>query len=110
MREEGGTPQIIGSIRAGLAMHLKEAVGSDLIEAIELACAKKVQKEWEGMAEVYYNSVCMVIRAVLEIYTVCTVVCYWSSRCPKASSFLVHYTTQRKRSFLTPQLCQHSPQ
>ena len=30
-REEGGTPAIIGSIRAGLAMQLKEAVGSDWI-------------------------------------------------------------------------------
>ena len=35
MREEGGTPSIVGSIRAGLAMQLKEAVGSDRIMRLE---------------------------------------------------------------------------
>ena len=30
-REEGGTPAIIGSIRAGLAMQLKESVGVSTI-------------------------------------------------------------------------------
>ncbi|CAE1271349.1 unnamed protein product [Acanthosepion pharaonis] len=31
MREEGGTPDIIGSIRAGLVIQLKQAIGTDLI-------------------------------------------------------------------------------
>ncbi len=35
MREEGGTPNILGSIRAGLVFHLKEAVGCEFIEARE---------------------------------------------------------------------------
>ena len=52
LREEGGTPQIIGSIRAGLAVHLKEAVGTDTIEEIELAYSRKIMKEWSGMREV----------------------------------------------------------
>lgn len=30
-REEGGTPAIVGSIRAGLAMQLKQAVGTDTV-------------------------------------------------------------------------------
>lgn len=34
-REEGGTPDIIGAIRAGLAFQLKTAVGTDLIQARE---------------------------------------------------------------------------
>jgi hypothetical protein len=34
-REEGGTPSIIGAIRAGLAFRLKDKVGADLIEEIE---------------------------------------------------------------------------
>jgi selenocysteine lyase/cysteine desulfurase len=34
-REEGGTPDIIGSIRAGLVFQLKDAVGTDVIQARE---------------------------------------------------------------------------
>jgi selenocysteine lyase/cysteine desulfurase len=34
-REEGGTPDIIGSVRAGLVLHLKRAVGAHTIESIE---------------------------------------------------------------------------
>ncbi len=34
-REEGGTPNIVGSIRAGLAFQLKQAVGADRIRALE---------------------------------------------------------------------------
>jgi selenocysteine lyase/cysteine desulfurase len=36
-REEGGTPDIVGVIRAGLALQLKEAIGVDRIEALEHA-------------------------------------------------------------------------
>lgn len=52
VREEGGTPQIIGSIRAGLALQLKEAVGSEVIEAIELTLTQNVLAQWEGIEEV----------------------------------------------------------
>lgn len=41
-REEGGTPNIIGCIRAGLAIQLKEAVGSDYIMEREKQIAKQV--------------------------------------------------------------------
>jgi len=34
-REEGGTPDIVGSVRAGLAFALKQAIGLDLITALE---------------------------------------------------------------------------
>ena len=35
MREEGGTPAIVGAVRAGLAFQLKEAVTADVIMARE---------------------------------------------------------------------------
>ncbi|CAF1010941.1 unnamed protein product [Rotaria sordida] len=40
-REEGGTPNILGAIRAGLVFHLKESVGCDTIEAREDALVSK---------------------------------------------------------------------
>ena len=57
VREEGGTPQIIGSIRAGLAVQLKEKVGSQCIEAIELACTEKVLERWNGLPEVWNHGI-----------------------------------------------------
>ena len=50
-REEGGTPAIVGSIRAGLAMQLKEAIGSELITAYEEELYKHVLSEWERIEE-----------------------------------------------------------
>ncbi|CAF1155130.1 unnamed protein product [Rotaria sordida] len=41
-REEGGTPNILGAIRAGLVFHLKESVGYHVIEAREHVLVKKV--------------------------------------------------------------------
>lgn len=35
VREEGGTPSILGSIRAGMAFKLKDTVGAEKIQAIE---------------------------------------------------------------------------
>ncbi|CAM4987301.1 unnamed protein product, partial [Rotaria socialis] len=40
-REEGGTPNILGSIRAGLVFHLKESVGCHTIETREDALVEK---------------------------------------------------------------------
>ena len=45
-REEGGTPDIIGSIRAGLVFQLKEAVGTDLIEAREERFWARALRSW----------------------------------------------------------------
>eukprot|EP00475_Leptophrys_vorax_P010480 TRINITY_DN1704_c0_g1_i1.p1 TRINITY_DN1704_c0_g1~~TRINITY_DN1704_c0_g1_i1.p1 ORF type:complete len:994 (-),score=265.41 TRINITY_DN1704_c0_g1_i1:53-3034(-) len=41
-REEGGTPDIVGSIRTGLAFQLRESLGIELIEAIEGQIASTV--------------------------------------------------------------------
>ena len=45
-REEGGTPDIIGAIRAGLAFDLKEEVGAANIAKKEISFAKMALKRW----------------------------------------------------------------
>ncbi|MCB9794310.1 MAG: aminotransferase class V-fold PLP-dependent enzyme [Alphaproteobacteria bacterium] len=45
-REEGGTPDIIGSIRAGLVFQLKEAVGWKNIRAREEAFIRRAVASW----------------------------------------------------------------
>jgi selenocysteine lyase/cysteine desulfurase len=46
-REEGGTPAIIESIRAGLVFQLKEAVGYDVIRAREESFIKRAVEQWD---------------------------------------------------------------
>jgi len=46
IREEGGTPGIVESIRAGLAFELKEAVGSDDIRRREHDFARRALRSW----------------------------------------------------------------
>jgi hypothetical protein len=45
-REEGGTPDIVGSIRAGLVFQLKQAVGVPLIRAAEDALLRRAVEAW----------------------------------------------------------------
>jgi selenocysteine lyase/cysteine desulfurase len=47
-REEGGTPAIVESIRAGLVLGLKQAIGTDLIEAREEQLWRRVLSRWEN--------------------------------------------------------------
>ncbi|CAH1267774.1 Hypp3789 [Branchiostoma lanceolatum] len=47
-REEGGTPAIVESIRAGLVFQLKQAIGSDLIMRREQELCKKAFDFWLG--------------------------------------------------------------
>ncbi|HVS68641.1 MAG TPA: aminotransferase class V-fold PLP-dependent enzyme [Mycobacteriales bacterium] len=47
-REEGGTPDIIGAIRAGLVFALKQAVGVEQIKAIEEALLERAVTAWEA--------------------------------------------------------------
>ncbi|XP_071949812.1 uncharacterized protein [Antedon mediterranea] len=47
MREEGGTPSIVGAIRAGMVFQLKEAVGADLIMQMEHELCKKALDAWK---------------------------------------------------------------
>ena len=46
-REEGGTPAIIESIRAGLVFQLKEAVGWETIRALEAGFIQRAIRSWE---------------------------------------------------------------
>jgi selenocysteine lyase/cysteine desulfurase len=45
-REEGGTPAIVESIRAGLAFSVKQAVGTDLIGVRERQLWERVRTRW----------------------------------------------------------------
>ncbi len=47
-REEGGTPAIIESIRAGLVFHLKRAVGTDVIRAREEDLVHRAVTAWSA--------------------------------------------------------------
>ncbi len=48
-REEAGTPDIIGSIRAGLAFQLKEQVGEAAIAAREGSFIRRAIERWEAV-------------------------------------------------------------
>lgn len=47
-REEGGTPAIVESIRAGLVFGLKAAVGTDVIQAREKAFLREAMLRWRS--------------------------------------------------------------
>ena len=47
-REEGGTPAIVESIRAGLVFALKQAVGTDVIQAREERLWRRALHRWAG--------------------------------------------------------------
>jgi selenocysteine lyase/cysteine desulfurase len=46
-REEGGTPAIVDSIRAGLVFQLKDAVGIDVIRAREESYLRRALRAWQ---------------------------------------------------------------
>ena len=45
-REEGGTPAIVESVRAGLVVALKQAVGTDLIQQREQRFLRRALERW----------------------------------------------------------------
>ena len=45
-REEGGTPNVVGVIRAGLAIELKERIGTDKIRRIEESFVRRAIARW----------------------------------------------------------------
>jgi selenocysteine lyase/cysteine desulfurase/CRP-like cAMP-binding protein len=47
-REEGGTPEILGSIRCGLAFHVKEQVGAETIVALEDDYVRRAIAAWRS--------------------------------------------------------------
>jgi selenocysteine lyase/cysteine desulfurase len=47
-REEGGTPAIVESIRAGLVFALKQAVGTELIQALEERLWRHALERWSA--------------------------------------------------------------
>ena len=51
-REEGGTPDIVGSIRAGLVFQLKEAVGTDTIRDREEHFIRRAIERWSAHPQI----------------------------------------------------------
>ncbi len=51
-REEGGTPAIVESIRAGLVFQLKQAVGADVIRAREEELLRRVVSAWQAQPNI----------------------------------------------------------
>ncbi|XP_067119724.1 uncharacterized protein [Centruroides vittatus] len=51
MREEGGTPSIIGSIRAGMIFQLKEAITSEVIMKKEHHFCSKAMSAWKKVPQ-----------------------------------------------------------
>jgi selenocysteine lyase/cysteine desulfurase len=51
-REEGGTPAIVESIRAGMIFQLKEAVGTDAIRVREESFIRRAIASWEQNANI----------------------------------------------------------
>ena len=50
LREEGGTPNIIGTIRAGLALQLKEAVTVDIITQRNKEIISQAHAAWSDLS------------------------------------------------------------
>ena len=61
-REEGGTPAIVESIRAGLVFALKQAVGTDLIAAREQQLWRDVLHRWENSPGIEVLGSCTAAR------------------------------------------------
>ena len=51
-REEGGTPAIVESIRAGLVFALKQAVGTEVIQASEERLWKRALRRWSANPQI----------------------------------------------------------
>jgi selenocysteine lyase/cysteine desulfurase len=52
-REEGGTPAIVESIRAGLTFRLKDTVGADAIEKQEVTFVRRAIKSWSANPNIH---------------------------------------------------------
>jgi len=52
-REEGGTPDIIGAIRAGLVFQLKDAMGTERIRELEEHWVRRAIDAWEQNPKLY---------------------------------------------------------
>jgi len=52
-REEGGTPDIIGAIRAGLVFQLKDAMGTERIRELEEHWVRRAINTWEQNPKLY---------------------------------------------------------
>lgn len=92
MREEGGTPAIIGSIRAGLVVQLKEAIGCQEIMAREKQLVERVFSKWKDIPEVH---LCVMMSVCcIEVRVYCFIFCahswLWLVPIPSHGSLCFH--------------------
>jgi len=69
-REEAGTPDIVGSIRAGLAFMVKKTVGEEVIHHIESAYAKRAIETWSKLPNIKILGNLKVDRLAIVSFTV----------------------------------------
>ncbi|PZS36209.1 MAG: aminotransferase [Pseudonocardiales bacterium] len=69
-REEGGTPDIVGSIRAGLVFGLKHAVGVDLIHAREERFWRRALSAWSAHPGIEVLGGCVAERLSIVSFVV----------------------------------------
>jgi len=50
MREEGGTPAVVESIRTGLVFQLKEAITPEIIAMRDMKIVKRVEESWQHVS------------------------------------------------------------
>ena len=81
-REEGGTPSIVGAVRAGLAMQLKEEVGCERIMALEKEVCSYVFSQWEAVDQLVMVGPRHVPRLPIFSFLI---------RHPQSGLFLHHY-------------------
>lgn len=63
-REEGGTPNVVGDIRAALVMLAKEAIGTDLILHHAETLRQRALKAWQGVAGLHLLGPTSGVRAL----------------------------------------------
>jgi len=69
-REEAGTPDIVGSIRAGLAFMVKKKVGEEVIHHIESAYARRAIEAWSKLPNIKILGNLKVDRLAIVSFTV----------------------------------------
>jgi len=71
-REEGGTPAIIESIRAGMAVWVKQRIGTDLIAAREHDFTSRALQRWAAVAQLTVLGSLTAARLAIVSFTVRT--------------------------------------
>ena len=109
LREEGGTPSIVGSIRAGLVVQLKETIGSREVMEREKRLVDRVLSKWKDIPEVWLTDhPCRLCSTQLMVLY--TVGCGWSPFHSTAPYILILGTALGQWPIPPSQLCVCCPE